>query len=359
MSKSRAFQFKYINATNDWSNIMQLQQCDTCEYMCAYETTNNHIHGFVRFTNPITSGTLHKLLNKYLNSDVEVDREKNNDQYYKSQLQIYTNHIEYGKPAKKNIKNAHLIKQIENQEKILEKQEKILEKQEKQIETLGNENTKIVSMFNEFVESFGEEKMKQLMEICMTVAKNNPTTIINNVNNGTINNNRFNLNMFLNEHCKDAMDIYDFINGIDINLEDVLLFKRMSHTEAVTRIFDKAYKEVEVNKRPIHCTDLKRETFYVRNDKQWINDETKKLTEKAMDILSNRSFKNLHKWKSANPDYIVDEDLKTEYSKIMRNLLGAVTDREVEENHKTFVHAIAKTIYIDKPAALTLMRNNL
>ncbi len=357
MSKSRAFQFNCTTEyPSDLSKLMQFQDCDTCEYMCAYEA-NNHITGFIRFTNPITLGTLHKMLNKYLNLDVVVEREKNNDQYYKTQITLHKNHIEYGKPAKKTVKNAHLIKQIENQEKILEKQEKILEKQEKQIECLGNENTKIVTMLSDFVESFGEEKMKQLMEICLTVAKNNPTTtnIINNVNNGTINNNRFNLNMFLNEHCKDAMDIYEFINGIDINLDDVLSFKRLSHTEAVTRIFDKAYKEVEISKRPIHCTDLKRETFYVRNENQWINDETKRLTEKAMDLLSSRSFKELYQWKNANPNYMNDEELKTEYSRIMRSMLGAVTDWELAENHKKFIHSIAKTVYIDKSMARALI----
>ncbi len=355
MSKSRAFKFNYeIKNTNNWTGLKQLQNNDTCEYMCAYET-NDGVTGFVRFTNPITISTVHKMLQKYLNQDVEVEREKNNDQYYKSQIMLHSNHIEYGEPARKIIKNSHLLKQIESQEKLLEKQEKLLVKQEKQLENLEDEHTKITTLLTDFIESFkvaDEDKFKQLMDVCITVARNNPTTIYNN--NNTINN-RFNLNLFLNEHCKDAMDIYEFINGIDINLDDVLMFKRVGHTEAVTRIFDKAYKEVEINKRPIHCTDLKRETFYVRNDNQWINDETKKLTEKAMDLLSSRSFKELYQWKKANPDYMNDEELKTEYSKIMRQLLGAVTDLELAENHKKFIHNIAKTVYIDKSVALNLV----
>ena len=318
MSKSRAFKFNYnTDAKADLTKLRQIQHSDTCEYMCAYEC-NSEVTGFIRFTNPIIISTVQKMLNNCLNVVVRVDRERNNDQYYKTQLLVYDNHIEYGEPAKKIIKNSHLIKQIENQEKLLEKQEKLLEKQEKQLENLEDEHSKITTILTDFIESFkvaDEDKFKQLMDVCITVARNNPTTIINHNNNNNTINNRFNLNLFLNEHCKDAMDIYEFINGIDINLDDVLMFKRVGHTEAVTRIFDKAYKEVEINKRPIHCTDLKRETFYVRNENQWINDETKKLTEKAMDLLSSRSFKELCQWKKANPDYMNDEELKTEYSK--------------------------------------------
>lgn len=331
MSRGRNFKFTMDYNKEQWDFLSKLQTYRLCSYLVQYKE-NLKIHGYIKFTNPRYLSAVKTLLRE----TAEVELTKLEPSTFK--LAIGNNpHFESG-PLKK-------------------KKHEIIEENAQ----LKNENATIKTQLNGFMESFGEEKMKQLMEICLTVAKNNPTTTniinnVNNVNNGTINNNRFNLNMFLNEHCKDAMDIYDFINGIDINLDDILAFKRLSHAEAVARIFDKAYKDVEVSKRPIHCTDLKRETFYVRNEKQWINDETKKLTEKAMNILSSRSFNNLYQWKVANPDYMNDEDLKTEYATLMRSVLGAVYDWQFEENYKTFIHKIAKTIYIDKPAAMALMR---
>lgn len=327
MSRGRNFKFTMDYNKEQWDYLSKLHIYNLCNYLVEY-TDNNKIYGYIKFTNPRYLSAVKTLLRE--TAEVEITKQEpttfkiaiGNNPYYESG--------------------------------VLKKKKHEIVEENKQ---LKNENNSIKTQLNEFMESFGEEKMKQLMEICLTVAKNNPTTtnIINNVNNGTINNNRFNLNMFLNEHCKDAMDIYEFINGIDINLDDVLSFKRLSHTEAVTRIFDKAYKEVEISKRPIHCTDLKRETFYVRNENQWINDETKRLTEKAMDLLSSRSFKELYQWKNANPNYMNDEELKTEYSRIMRSMLGAVTDWELAENHKKFIHSIAKTVYIDKSMARALI----
>jgi hypothetical protein len=332
------------------------------------------VKGFVRFSNPIHIEKVKRMLSKLIGCDVNVEREKNNDQYYKSMLALHPNNIECGNPAKRRIKNVELIKQLEEKEKTLEEKQKQIEEKErdieekeKQIETLEEENSVITTVLrqnqdvlNNFIEAYkaakdnDAEQMKQIMELCITIAKNTPTTtnIINATNNNNNTNNSFNLNFFLNEQCKDAMDIFEFVKGIHINLDDIMMFKNVSHAEGVTRIFDKAYKDVELQKRPIHCTDVKRETLYVRNEDKWINDETKKLIERAMDLLSNRSFRELYQWKNANPGYMESEDLMTEYSIIMRNLLGGRTDNEIEENHKKFIRNIARTAQVDKTKSL-------
>lgn len=374
MSKTRTCSFNYIYINQiSLSKLIQIQNYDSCEYLCAFES-NNMVKGFVRFSNPIQIEKVKRMLSKLIGCDVNVEREKNNDQYYKSMLALHPNNIECGNPAKRRIKNVELIKQLEEKEKTLEEKQKQIEEKErdieekeKQIETLEEENSVITTVLrqnqdvlNNFIEAYkaakdnDAEQMKQIMELCITIAKNTPTTtnIINATNNNNNTNNSFNLNFFLNEQCKDAMDIFEFVKGIHINLDDIMMFKNVSHAEGVTRIFDKAYKDVELQKRPIHCTDVKRETLYVRNEDRWINDETKKLIERAMDLLSNRSFRELYQWKNANPGYMESEDLMTEYSIIMRNLLGGRTDNEIEENHKKFIRNIARTAQVDKTKSL-------
>ena len=206
----------------------------------------------------------------------------------------------------------------------------------------------------EFVNAFKNSKendsdqIKQITDLCMTIAKNAPTTITTNNNN-----NNFNLNFFLNEYCKDAINMVDFAKSIQIKLEDVLLYKKIGHVEAVSQIFDTAYNKLDLKMRPMHCTDVKRETLYIRSEDKWINDETKELSEKAIDIISNNSFRQIKQWKEANPDYITNEDTKQEYILLMKQLVGGSSDREMDENAKKIIKNISKTTQIDKNKKLT------
>ena len=182
----------------------------------------------------------------------------------------------------------------------------------------------------------------------MTIAKNTPTTITNANNNNTTNNTKFNLNFFLNEQCKDAMNLVDFAKSIKIKLEDIMLYKKIGHAEAVSQIFDNAYKNMDLKMRPMHCTDVKRETLYIRSEDKWINDETKELSEKAIDIISNNSFRQIKQWKEANPDYMTNEEKKQEYTILMKQLVGGSSDREMDENLKKIFKNISKNTQIDK-----------
>ncbi len=209
-------------------------------------------------------------------------------------------------------------------------------------------NDNILNLITEYV----AEGKKQLSQICAT--NNNITTnnITNNNNNLTINNKvSFNLNMFLNDKCKDAMDITAFMRSIPIGLDEVMLFNRMGHAEAITRIIDKAYKDIDLTMRPMHCTDVKRETLYIRCDNKWTNDESKAIIEQAIDTVANRSFSNLKIWKDAHPDYNNDEDKKTEYARIMRQMLGGLSDREIEENKSKIVRNMTRMAQLDKEQA--------
>ena len=344
MSRSRTYIFTIENFTEtDWEYVCSLEKDGNCEYISACKCKEK-INGFIRFLYPKFLNSAQKLLSK---SVIEIV--KNNDLYYKEKFSKNENYFESGKNAKQNKRtnpnNKELIRIIEKQETIITQ---MSENQDKIVMLCKDQIIKLIETFNNSKDN-DSEQIKQISNICMTIAKNTPTTITNaNNNNTTNNNNKFNLNFFLNEQCKDAMNLVDFAKSIKIKLEDIMLYKKIGHAEAVSQIFDNAYKNMDLKMRPMHCTDVKRETLYVRNEDKWVNDESKEFAEKAIDIISNNSFRQFKQWKEANPDYMTNEDKKQEYTILMKQLVGGSSDREMDENVKKILKNISKNTQLSK-----------
>jgi hypothetical protein len=323
MVKSRAFLFKIENCEeNDWIYVCDIKNTQTVEYVVAH-SNNKCINGFIRFINP-------KHLNSVImlfNNKAKVDVEQNNDLYYKEIFTKNEKHIEYGTPAKQKQRSKDCI---------LEQLAKRDEQIDQLIRTLQENKT-------------GEsEKLKQITDICLTLAKNSPSITNNTTNNNTINNNKFNLNIFLNETCKNAINLIDFVKGIQIELQDLLLYNKVGHADAVSKIFDNAYKKLEPSMRPVHCTDVKRETVYVRDENKWLNDENKEVSEKALTIISLKSLNKMNIWKEANPDYETADDKKIEFMKLMKNVLGANTNYEEVAQTKKMIRNLAQIAQLNK-----------
>jgi hypothetical protein len=347
MSRGRTFTFSINNYTDkDWTHIQQHEPNKKCEYIIASKCSEK-IFGFIRFSNPKCFNAVKRL---FINNDTILKIEKNNDAYYREIISATETFFEAGTTIK-NTKTKNILQLLKDKNTIIENQNTIINQHKKQ---LIEEKDKIIMIYKdqitELIETFKEckgnnsDQIKQITNLCMTIAKSTPTTITTNNNN----NNNFNLNFFLNEYCKDAINIVDFAKSIQIKLEDVLLYKKIGHAEAVSQIFDNAYKNLDLKMRPMHCTDVKRETLYVRNEDKWINDETKEFSEKAIDIISNNSFRQFKQWKDANPDYTTNEDKKQEYTLLMKQLVGGSSDREMEENLKKIFKNISKNTQIDK-----------
>jgi hypothetical protein len=355
MSRSRTFVFKIDNyEKKDWNFVCDLEDTGKCEYICACKCSTS-INGFIRFYNSKYLTSLEKLFqNKAI-----IEIEKNNDSYYKELFSKKESFFEAGKLVKNTKRiDKNILKIVEEKDEIINQFVKNQQEKDKLIKQLVE---------NQLVNQEDKDKMisklvenqtnitKQITEICLSMAKSSPITMLHNtINHNTNTNVKFNLNVFLNEHCKDALNLIDFAKSIQIKLEDVLLYKKLGHVEAVTQIFDKAYKNLDLKMRPIHCTDVKRETLYVKNDNKWLNDETKELSEKAMNIVSDNSLRQLKKWKEDNPDYNDNEDKKHEYMVLMKHLLGGSSDREVEENQKKIIKNLSKNTQLDRDEALIL-----
>jgi hypothetical protein len=166
------------------------------------------------------------------------------------------------------------------------------------------------------------ETTNKLIDIIPKV--NNNTTN----NNNTINNNqKFNINIFLNEKCKDAIDIKDFISQIQLTLEN-LDFSRTQGLEAgLTNVIIENMNKLSLYERPIHCTDTKRETLYIKDDDKWEKDKDKTKIKEALKALNKNHFRLIKQWLDSNPDYMEDDTKQAYFAKILKTC-GAVLDDE-------------------------------
>lgn len=168
--------------------------------------------------------------------------------------------------------------------------------------------------------------------------------------NNTTNNNRFNLNFFLNERCKDAVNINDFIKSLQIQLSDLETTSKMGFVEGITQLFVKGLKELDIYKRPIHCSDLKREVLYVKNENKWEKDDDDKGKIKTViNTLAKKSIQQIPVWKSKHPEYNNPESKQNEhYIKIVSNIMSGSTEDEQNKNMNQIIKNVAKEVLITK-----------
>jgi len=148
-------------------------------------------------------------------------------------------------------------------------------------------------------------------------------------NNNTINNNnqKLNINVFLNEHCKDAISISDFVKSIEISLKNLLTTKEKGITIGINEIINENMNKLSLYERPIHCTDKKRETLYIKHEK-WEKDIDKVATTSMMKKLQLQQIKSLHLWKEAHPNYNDDDELKHEYILLVNKCTKSLSEHE-------------------------------
>ena len=145
-----------------------------------------------------------------------------------------------------------------------------------------------------------QDFQKQFLELVKDKSIGNTTN--NNTTNNTNSNNSFNLNLFLNETCKGALNISEFIETIKVQLKDLERVGKLGYVEGITDIIIRGLKELDVTKRPIHCSDIKRETLYVKNDNIWENDKDKEKMKYTIQHVAGKNFKQIHEWIKENPD---------------------------------------------------------
>ena len=162
-----------------------------------------------------------------------------------------------------------------------------------------------------------QELRSQIKELIPKVGSNNSVT--NNNNNNNINN-KFNIQIFLNEQCKDAINIKDFIESIKISLEQLEQIQNKGLGEGLATAILENIGRLSLYERPIHCTDIKRETLYIKHNNIWEKDETKQNIKKAIKELSNKPYYTLKEWLDNNPNYMDDENKQNYFIQTTRTL---------------------------------------
>ena len=173
----------------------------------------------------------------------------------------------------------------------------------------------------------------------------------NTTNNNTNSHNKtFNLNFFLNETCKNALNINEFVSSIKVSLDDLENTGRQGYIEGISSIILNKLKNLNHYDRPIHCADHKREILYIKNDNQWIKEsEEKPLLTKAIKTIANENIKQIKTWRDKNPECTASDSKKNNlYLKIVSNSMSGTHKEECDKNINKIISNIAKEVIIDK-----------
>jgi len=188
------------------------------------------------------------------------------------------------------------------------------------------------------------ELQKQMLEVIKNGSVQN-----NTINNNNSHNKTFNLQVFLNETCKDAMNIMDFVDSIKIQLSDIESIGQIGFVNGMSKLIIKHLNALDENMRPVHCNDPKRESLYVKDANVWEKeDPDNKKIKKALKYISHKNICALPEWKAKYPDCIYSDSLKSDqYNQIVIEAMGGSGDNDAEKADK-IVKKIAKAVIIDK-----------
>jgi hypothetical protein len=193
------------------------------------------------------------------------------------------------------------------------------------------------------------ELQKQILEICKNLQPSTINNTMNNCHNTNSNNKTFNLHVFLNETCKDAMNITEFIENISLQLSDLENIGKLGYVEGVSNIIIKNLNALEVEKRPMHCTDKKREIIYVKDADEWQKEEEhKKRIRKVISSVVSKNLNLLPEYENKYPEYVNPDSKKSdEYNKIIMETMGGGVNVG-EKNKERIIRKIVKEVTIEK-----------
>jgi hypothetical protein len=263
------------------SNTSKHFICENCDFKCIKKGDyNRHLltakHARLTKTNQITS-----------NENIILKCECSKEFKHKSSLSKHKKSCNFLKNNNNNNNNNTDLIQIESN---------------KQITELKEDNKELKIMIKELI----KENAKQQQQIGELIPK------IGNTTNNNTQNNKFNIQVFLNEKCKDAINMTDFIKSIQVSIEQLDFTKQNGLANGLSKTIMDNMNKLSVFERPMHCTDVKRETLYIKDENEWIKDASKEKIKKAINKASGKNYNALQDWKNENPDFMTN-DSKTDY----------------------------------------------
>ena len=186
------------------------------------------------------------------------------------------------------------------------------------------------------------EQNNKLFELYKNAGNNNHHTNSHNKS--------FNLQFFLNETCKDALNISDFVKSIKPSLEDLETTGRLGYVEGVSNIILKNLNTLDSTMRPIHCTDIKREVLYVKDNDEWIKEQDEKpVLTNAIKVIANENIKNINEWRTSHPGCTASDSRKNDmYLRIVSNAMSGSSSEETGKNINKIIGNVSKKVIIDR-----------
>jgi hypothetical protein len=209
------------------------------------------------------------------------------------------------------------------------------------IKNLENENEDLKTLMEKMMTGiYNDANVKNEMMVQMREQSKIIQDMIPRIGNN--NNNRFNINVFLNEQCKHAINLSDFIQSLQIQLGDLIYTKDNGLIEGVSNVFVTALSQLDTFHRPIHCTDIKRETLYIKENNEWEKDETKEHIKNAINDVANKQRTTIKEWEEKNPNWENTDKGRGEYIKIVQSAMKDVTESPIE--NKIIKNIVKETV---------------
>ena len=246
---------------------------------------------------------------------------------------------------------------------IVEINNEILDEKPSSVQSYSMDTTIVIELLkqNQEFKDLMIEQSKQLMEqqhqLMEQQHQNNK--LLEAVKDGKLgnttihntNNNKFNLNFFLNETCKDAITMSDFINSIEVTMEDFIQTGNIGFVDGISKVMVERIKVMDLHTRPMHCTDLKRETLYIKNDEKWEKEDSDKtILRRAVKNIANKNYNQLNKWyneRKPEVEIIGSEDCEN-YFKYYKAALGGYDKEEDKKFEEKIIKNVLKEVLLEK-----------
>jgi len=214
------------------------------------------------------------------------------------------------------------------------------------------DSTKTILEFMQQSKDMQNFFIEQNRELQNTIIELSQKQAITNIQNNTItNNNQFNINVFLNEHCKDAISITDFVNSIKLNVKDLETTGNLGFILGISRIFINKLRELDLHVRPLHCTDLKRETVYIKDQCKWEKEaEDKPRLKNMIRRIAKKNLEQLPAWQEQNPNFVtLDTKENDDFLKISLSSLGSSSKEEEDRDFSKIMRNVLKEVVVERP----------
>jgi hypothetical protein len=285
--------------------------CEKCSFICSKKS--NYTTHLLTLKHKKLTDDLQKNADK-INENIIISESFDCDcgNKYKHRQSLYS----HSKKCKKNAKNAE-------ESSVTDLVTKLINQNSELQQMLIDQNNKIFELAKE--------------------AKYVTTNNVNTTNN-------FNLQFYLNDTCKDAVSLVDFVDSLQVKLQDLEETARLGYTEGVSRIIINGLNELDVCKRPIHCSDLKRETLYIKDQDEWTKEDSDKThLSKAIKDVSKKNVQQIFEWQKKYPEYKNPDSRQSDrYMEMICNTMNASSKEGQDKNMNKIIKNITKEVVIDK-----------